>query len=94
MDIGFVWDEDKYEQVVTNHQVRFYEVVSAFDDPNGYEVPDPAGHAERWMWVGKAVHERVLAVICSEEELPLYRVITAFDAEGSWRDVYDQGHGV
>jgi uncharacterized DUF497 family protein len=94
MDIGFVWDEDKYEQVVAKHQVRFYEVVSAFDDPNGYEVPDPAGHTDRWMWVGKAVHERVRVVIYSEEELPLSRVITAFAAEGSWRDVYDQGHGV
>jgi hypothetical protein len=37
MDIGFVWDEEKYQQVVVDHQVRFYEVVSAFEDRNGYE---------------------------------------------------------
>lgn len=49
MDIGFVWDEQKYQQVVDDHQVRFHEVVAAFEDPNGYEVPDPAGHADRWM---------------------------------------------
>ena len=47
MDIGFVWDEGKYRHVVARHHVRFYEVVSAFDDPNGYEVPDPAGHADQ-----------------------------------------------
>jgi uncharacterized DUF497 family protein len=94
MDIGFVWDEEKYQQVVANHQVTFYEVVSAFDDPNGYEVPDPAGHTDRWMWVGKGVHDRVLVAIYSEEELPLYRLITAFEAEGSWLDVYNQRHRV
>lgn len=94
MDIGFVWDEEKYRQVLANHHVRFYEVVSAFDDQNGYEVPDPASHADRWIWVGKTAHGRVLAVIYSEEELPLYRVITAFDAEGGWLDAYDQGHRV
>jgi uncharacterized DUF497 family protein len=28
MDIGFVWDENKYQQVMTDHNVRFHEVVS------------------------------------------------------------------
>ena len=88
MATGFVWDENKYQQVVAEHNVRFYEVVSAFDDPQGYEVPDPAGHADRWMWIGKTVHDRVLAVIYSEEDLPVYRLITAFDAEGRWLDAY------
>ena len=94
MDIGFVWDENKYQQVMADHNVRFYEVVSALDDPQGYEMPDPAGYVERWMWVGKTVHDRVLVVIYSEEELPLYRIITAFEAEGSWRHAYDQRPGV
>jgi len=90
MDLGFVWAEDKYEKVVADHNVRFYEVVSAFDDQDGYEVPEPAGHADRWMWVGKTVQNRVLVVIYSEEELPLYRLITAFDAEGKWLNEYNQ----
>ena len=94
MDIGFVWDEDKYRQVVAHHDMRFYEVVSAFDDPNGDEILDPAGHADRWMWVGQAVQGRVLMVIYAEDELPLYRIITAFDAEGEWLDAYTQGHRV
>jgi uncharacterized DUF497 family protein len=88
MDIGFIWDENKYQKVAADHNVRFYEVVAAFDDPNGYEVPDPAGHADRWMWVGKTMSDRVLAVIYSEEELPLYRLITAFNAEGRWLNEY------
>jgi uncharacterized DUF497 family protein len=93
MDIGFIWDEEKYQRVVANHHVRFYEIISAFEDRNGYEVPDPAGHADRWMWVGRTVHGRVLVIIYSEEELPLYRIITAFDAEGRWLDAYDQEAG-
>jgi len=53
MDVGFLWDERKYRAVVEEHKVRFFEVVSAFDDPQGYEVHDPAGHDGRWMWVGR-----------------------------------------
>ncbi len=50
MDVGFVWDENKYQTTVKKHDVRFYEVVSAFDDP----------------------------------------LITAYNAEGGWRDEYEQ----
>lgn len=88
MDIGFLWDERKYQAVVKKHRVHFYEVVSAFDDPKGYEVPDPAAHADRWVWVGRAVTNRVLVVVYSEEALPVYRLNTAFEAEGSWLDEY------
>ena len=88
MDIGFVWDEDKYREVQKEHQVWFYETVSAFDDPDGYEVPDPAGHEDRWMWVGSTAGGRILALVYSEEALPLYRLITAFDAAGRWLDAY------
>jgi uncharacterized DUF497 family protein len=31
MDIGFVWDETKYQAVRKKHHVQFYEVVSAFN---------------------------------------------------------------
>jgi len=31
MDIGFVWDEKKYQTVVKEHNVKFHEVVAAFD---------------------------------------------------------------
>ena len=94
MDIGFIWDENKYKVVQKKHKVQFYEVVSAFDDSKGYEVPDPAGHEDRWMWVGQTVHGRILAVIYSEEDLPLYRIITSFDAERKWIDEYHNRQGI
>ncbi len=94
MDIGFVWDENKYREVQEKHQVQFYEAVSAFDDPNGFEVPDPAGHEDRWMCIGTAASGRVLVVIYSDEDVPLLRLITAFDAAGSLRDEYYRRRGI
>ena len=94
MDIGFVWDEKKYQAVLKKHNIRFYEVVSAFDDPNGYETLSPTGHGDRWMWIGQSVSGRILAVVYSEEDLPLYRLITAFDAEGRWLNEYQPRQGI
>ena len=31
MDIGFIWDEDKYQDIQKRYDIQFYEVVSAFD---------------------------------------------------------------
>ena len=90
MDIGFIWDENKYQEVKRRHGVQFYEVVSAFDDPNGYDIPDPAGHEDRWMWVRITTGGRVLAIIFSQEDLQIYRLITAFDAGRRLRDEYDR----
>ena len=88
MDTGFVWDEKKYRTVQNKHNIRFHEVVSAFDDENGYEAPDPSGNEDRHIMVAKTKNERILFVVFSEEELPIYRLITAFDAEGKWLDEY------
>ena len=90
MDIGFVWEQSKYEKVIKDHRVRFYEVVAAFDDPNGYESQSIIEHEERWMWIGKTLDDRLLVIVYTDEDLPLYRIITAFDAEGKFQDEYYQ----
>ena len=88
MDTGFVWDEAKYQQVVKDHGVGFYEVVAAFADPAGFETVEEIEHEERWLWIGRTPWDRWLAVVFTEQDLPLYRIITADDAEGSWADAY------
>lgn len=88
MDIGFVWDEAKYKTVAGEHNVSFYEVVAALDDANGDEVPGLTAHEARWLWVGKTPWDRLLIVVYTEQDLPLYRIITAYDAEGRWADEY------
>lgn len=94
MDIGFVWDENKYREVQEKHEVQFYEAVAAFDDPDGFEISDPAGHEDRWMCIGATTTGRVLALVYSEEDLPFYRFITAFDATGSLHDEYYRRRGI
>ena len=96
MDIGFVWDENKYREVQEKHQVQFYEAVAAFDDPNGFEVSDLSGYEDRSRWIGATAAGRVLVVVysASQEDLPLYRLITAFDADGSLRDEYYSRQGI
>ena len=74
MDIGFIWDEDKYQEVQRKHSVQFYEVVSAFDDPDVQVVPDPQGNEDRWMLVAKTFNGRILSIICSDEDAPLHRL--------------------
>lgn len=94
MDLGFVWDENKYEQVQADHGVRFWEVVSAFEDALALEEPDPQGHVERFLMVAQTHEGRVLQVLYTEtyteEGAMLYRIITAFDAGKEWRDEYEQ----
>ena len=94
MDIGFIWDENKYQDAQSKHGVQFYEVVSAFDDPNGYEIPDATEHEDRWIWLGITADGRVLAIVFSEEDLPLYRLITAYDAERRLLDEYYRRRGI
>jgi uncharacterized DUF497 family protein len=90
MDIGFVWDEAKYQTVVKEHNVKFYEVVAAFDDPNGFNIPDPIEHEERWIFVGRTPWDRLLVIVFTEQDSPLNRIITAYDAEGRYQDEYYQ----
>ena len=94
MDIGFIWAEDKYQEVQSKHGVQFYEVVSAFDDPNGYEIPDSTVYEDRWVLVGMTASGRVLAIVFSDEDVPIYRLITAFDAEGKLLDEYYRRRGI
>lgn len=94
MDIGFVWDENKYREVQEKHQVQFYEAVAAFDDPNGFEASDLSGYEDRSRWIGATATGRVLAVVYSDEDVPLLRLITAFDAIGSLRDEYYRRRGI
>lgn len=94
MDIGFIWDEDKYAAVRASHGVWFHEVVSCFDDPSVLEVDDPQGHRDRFMLVARTAAGRVLQLVVSEEALPVYRVITAFDAASAWLAGYHNDQAV
>jgi uncharacterized DUF497 family protein len=88
MDIGFVWDEAKYKKVLNEHNVKFHEVVAAFEDPNGFEEASLLEHEGRWLWVGKTLWDRLLIVVFTDQDLPLYRIVTAYDASEKWVEEY------
>ncbi len=88
MDIGYVWDETKYQTVVKEHNVKFYEVVAAFEDLNGFEEVSLVEHEDRWLWVGKTPWDRFLIIVFTTQDLPLYRIITAYDANKKWVEEY------
>ncbi len=90
MDIGYLWDSEKYEAVRQKHCVEFQEVVSALSDKVGFDVKDSSHYADRWLWIGRTYENRVLIVVFSDEELPIYRIITAYDAEGRYLHEYNQ----
>ena len=80
MDIGFVWDETKYKKVLAEHDVKFYEVVAAFDDPQALDIPDPAESQEdRWLLIAMTPWGRLLAIVFTEQDAPLRRLVTAYD---------------
>lgn len=88
MDIGYVWDEAKYEKVVSDHNVRFYEVVAAFEDPNGFDEASLAEHESRWFWIGKTPWGRLLLIVFTDQDFPVYRIITAYEASERWVEEY------
>ncbi|MGH9935391.1 MAG: BrnT family toxin [Blastocatellia bacterium] len=88
MDVGYVWDETKYQTVVKEHNVKFYEVVAAFEDPDGFEEASLIEHENRWLWVGKTLWDRLLIIVFTDQDLPLYRIITAYDANERWVEEY------
>jgi uncharacterized DUF497 family protein len=88
MDVGYVWDEEKYERVKRKHGVDFGEVIDTFEDVQTLYEQDPQGDVERQMAVGQTRGGRVLQVIFTYEDAPLVRVITAFDASKDWRHEY------
>jgi uncharacterized protein len=50
------WDSDKADLNLKNHQIRFETAKFAFDDPQGFMIPDRIRHGEQrylsFGWVG------------------------------------------
>ena len=88
------WILDLYGMLISMRRFKvnitssFYEVVSAFDDHHGFDAPDPQGHPDQWMYVGKTVTNRVLIIIYIAEGEEFHRLITAYEAKGKILNAY------
>lgn len=90
MDIGYVWDEAKYERVRSKRSIEFGAVVDVFEGEETLYEHDPQGNPGRLMAVGATRQGRILQVIFSDEDAPLVRIITAFEASKEWRDEFEK----
>lgn len=88
-DVGYLMDEGKLQRVTEAHSVTLSEIVEGCEDPQHLADIDPQGNPERYMIVGRTKNGRILQVLCSEEEAPAVRLITAFDANSFWRTEYN-----
>ena len=86
-DNDFIWDKNKYEKVLQQRNIHFYEVVSALDSEEFLEIPHEF-HEDRFLIVAKTQTGKILVVILSDEILPVYRIITTYEAEGRALDEY------
>lgn len=89
-DIGYLWDERKQQRVLEKHSLTLSQVVQAAEDVEHLSAPDPQGDPERFMLVGRTDAGLTLQVLCSEEDLPVVRLITAFVADEYWRREYER----
>ncbi len=89
-DEGYIWDSDKLERVRAKHDVEMLEAIEAELDPHSMTLEDPQGNWDRYMIVGQTSSGRILQVICTDEDTPLVRFITAFEAGEHWRRSYEQ----
>ena len=93
MDIGYVWDSDKYEVARRKHDVAFFEVVAAMEDEAAFEeIEEVEGrHFEvRSRLIGRTPAGRLLLVVHTDEDVPLYRIVTAYNAPKEWGDEYER----
>ncbi len=60
MDIGYVWDEHKYDRVQEKHEISFGEVVDVFEGEETLYEADPQGDIQRQMAVGQTKQGRIL----------------------------------
>lgn len=88
MDIGYIWDEEKYAYVQRKHGVCFAEVVEVFEAERTLYEADPQGDYSRSMAVGETRGGKILQIIFTDEDAPLLRIITAFVASTEWEDEF------
>ena len=92
MDTGYIWAEDKYELTKAKHDVTFSEVVAAMEDPHAVEMQEEVFAASvfeiRTRLVGCTSEGRMLLVVHTDEDAPLFRIVTAFDAPQEWIHEY------
>jgi len=93
MPLRFEWDPRKAESNLAKHGVSFEEASMVFGDPLGRIVGDPRHSIgeQRFVVLGRSERQRLLAVLFSEREEGVIRLISARTATRSERKEYEEG---
>ena len=89
---GFDWDPQKYIENVSNHGIRFDDVVHVFADPRGFDLEVQRHAAEaRWVWLGNLYGVVLYTVYTLRDEDETTRLISSRRATRRETDAYYQG---
>ena len=86
----FVWNDEKAVENELNHEVKFEEAATVFDDPL-FVVQDASRNDEsRDAVIGFSSIGRLLTVVNVEAEGEFIRIISAWRATAAEEALYDQ----
>ena len=90
-NIEFVWDANKQQANIKNHNVSFDEAKTVFYDPNAKVIydPDHSKDEDRFIILGFSNLLRILVVChCYKEDGNTIRIISARKATSNERNQY------
>lgn len=88
----FEWDPRKAEANLLAHGVSFAEAVTVLEDTFALTREDPdAGEEQRFVTLGLSDQANLLVVVYAYQEPDIIRVISAWKANKSQRELYEEG---
>ena len=92
MGLSFEWDPRKATANEKKHGVAFNEASTVFGDPLGWFQPDPEHSVaeDRSLLLGRSSANRLLAVLFTDRDDELVRIISARCATQAERRKYEE----
>ena len=93
MEFTFEWDEEKAQENLNKHKVRFEEGKTVFNDPFLWTFPDleHSNIEQRYLDIGYSSEGRILVVNHTERGGSI-RIISCRKATASERRAYEEGN--
>jgi hypothetical protein len=90
--VKFEWDEKKNQSNVKKHGVNFSEAVYVFSDHFALNILDDehSQNEERWILLGKSLHESVLLIVHTYRDGNSIRIISARKSTKNEQKIYEK----
>lgn len=87
----FEWDDNKYNENLQKHGVRFEDAVVIFSDSLAIEIQEIHKSEDRFIRIGINPVKGVLVVVYCERGVSTIRIISARKATKKEEGVYEKG---